>query len=45
MIEQFFLSLKDNGITPISMDETFAVTKTTFAIIKSLQEAGAPVKF
>lgn len=44
MIETFFSSLT-KGQLPIPMDEIFSVTKATFAVIKSLQENGCPVKF
>lgn len=44
MIKQFFISL-NNGVSPIPLNEIFSVTKTTFAILKSIQENGLPVKF
>ena len=44
MMDEFFKSMKE-GKLPISMDEIFSVTKATFAIIKSIQENGQPVKF
>lgn len=44
MIEAFFREIR-NGKTPIPMDEIFAVTLATFAVIKSIQEDGAQVKF
>lgn len=44
MMRQFFQSLKDGNL-PIPLDEIFAVTTATFAILKSLQEDGAPVSF
>lgn len=39
--------LKDLGAgkTAIDMNEIFAVTKASFAVIKSIQENGSPVKF
>lgn len=44
MLNSFFDSLKE-GKLPIPMNEIFSVTKATFAAIKSIQEAGMPVKF
>ena len=44
MVRNFLEGLK-NGRSPIPMEQIFAVTKATFAIIKSIQEHGAPVKF
>ena len=44
MINHFINGLK-KGIAPISMDEVFAVTRATFAIVKSIQENGSPVIF
>ena len=44
MVKQFIEGLK-NGKSPIPMNQIFAVTTATFAIIKSIQEGGAPVKF
>lgn len=44
MMRQFFQSLKDGNL-PIPLDEIFAVTTATFAILKSLQEDGTPVAF
>ncbi len=44
MMSEFFKSLKE-GCMPISMDEIFAVTKSTFAVLKSLQDSGSVVKF
>lgn len=44
MVKRFIDSLKQ-GESPIPMDQIFAVTTATFAIIKSIQEGGAPVKF
>ena len=44
MLQTFFASLKE-GKLPISMGEIFSVTKATFAIVKSIREAGMPVKF
>lgn len=45
MMRQFFDSLKSRCTSPIEMDEIFAVTKATFAALKSLQENGCPVIF
>lgn len=42
MIKNFIDGLK-SGVSPISMDEIFADTVATFAVIKSIQEGGAPV--
>ena len=44
MMECFFKALVD-GKLPISTDEIFSVSKATFAIVKSIQEAGSVVKF
>jgi len=44
MMTKFIDGLR-KGETPISMEQIFAVTKATFAIIKSIQENGAPVRF
>lgn len=44
MMRQFFQSLK-GGALPIPLDEIFADTAATFAILKSLQEDGAPIVF
>lgn len=44
MMQAFFKSLKD-GSMPIPLDEIFSVTKATFAVLKSIQQAGAPVRF
>lgn len=44
MVQKFIEGLK-NGETPIPMEQIFAVTKSTFAVIKSIQEDGAPVRF
>ena len=44
MVREFFASLK-HGLMPIDMKEVFAVTRATFAVLRSLQEGGAPVKF
>lgn len=44
MVEKFIDGLK-NGEPPISVEEIFAVTKATFAALKSIQEDGMPVKF
>lgn len=43
MMSHFFESLK-SGKAPIPMNEIFAVTKATFAVLKSLQEGGAPIR-
>lgn len=44
MMNAYFQSLKE-GRPVIEMDSIFTVTRATFAILKSLQENGAPVKF
>lgn len=44
MMQQFFSSLQD-GTLPIPLDDIFVETTSTFAILKSLQENGAPVSF
>lgn len=44
MMVEFFRSL-ESGHLPIALDEIFAVTRATFAVIKSLQEDGCMVKF
>lgn len=44
MVNEFFAALKQ-GKMPIDMKEVFAVTRATFAVLRSLQEGGAPVKF
>ncbi len=44
MISTFFTCLQ-SGKLPISMEEIFAVTKASFAAIKSIQENGCPVMF
>lgn len=44
MMRQYFASLK-SGKALIPMKEIFAVTLATFAVIKSIQESGQPVKF
>jgi len=44
MVEKFIDGLKQ-GTPPIPMEQIFAVTTATFAVIKSIQENGAPVKF
>jgi predicted dehydrogenase len=44
MLTEFIKGLK-NGELPIPMEQIFAVTTATFAIVKSIQEGGAPVKF
>lgn len=44
MMKEFFASL-GNGDTPIPMEEIFAVSRATFAALKSIQEDGCPVKF
>lgn len=44
MLNQFFASLQD-GKMPINVNEIFSVTKASFAVLKSLQEDGMPVKF
>ena len=44
MMNHFIEGLK-NGRAPISMDEVFAVTRATFATVKSIQENGTPVIF
>lgn len=44
MLKQFISNL-EKGSHTIPMDEIYAVTKATFAVIKSIQEDGAPVRF
>lgn len=44
MIDAFFANIEE-GKTPISIEEIFAVTLACFAALKSVQEGGAPVKF
>ena len=44
MLAEFMKGLR-NGLSPIPMEQIFAVTTATFAVIKSIQEGGAPVKF
>jgi predicted dehydrogenase len=44
MIDSFFTSL-DKGVPSIPQEEVFCMTKATFAVIKSIQESGIPVKF
>jgi predicted dehydrogenase/threonine dehydrogenase-like Zn-dependent dehydrogenase len=44
MIKKYFEGLKE-GESSIPMDQIFAVMTATFAIIKSIQENGMPVKF
>ncbi|MDR1346082.1 MAG: Gfo/Idh/MocA family oxidoreductase, partial [Bacteroidales bacterium] len=44
MLAEFMKGLR-NGVSPIPMEQIFAVTTATFAIIKSIQEGGVPVKF
>jgi predicted dehydrogenase len=44
MIVSYLNDLK-NGTSSISMDQIFAVTKATFAVIKSIQESGNPIIF
>ena len=44
MIKQFIEGLK-LGFCPIPQNQIFAVTTATFAMIKSIQEGGAPVIF
>ncbi|MDR0692112.1 MAG: bi-domain-containing oxidoreductase [Prevotellaceae bacterium] len=44
MLAEFMKGLR-NGELPIPMEQIFAVTTATFAVIKSIQEGGAPVKF
>ncbi len=44
MMQAFFDSLR-GGSLPIPLDEIFSVTRATFAAIKSIQQAGAPVRF
>lgn len=44
MMKSFFSSLEEGNLS-ISLNEIFSVTRATFAVIKSLQEAGAPVIF
>jgi predicted dehydrogenase len=44
MLAVFIKGLK-TGEFPIPMQQIFAVTTATFAIIKSIQEGGTPVKF
>jgi predicted dehydrogenase len=44
MLTEFMKGLK-NGVLPIPMEQIFAVTIATFAIIKSIQDGGTPVKF
>lgn len=44
MMTAFFDSLK-GGNLPIPLDEIFSVTKATFAVLKSIQQSGMPVRF
>jgi predicted dehydrogenase len=44
MLAEFIIGLR-NGMQPIPMEQIFSVTTATFAIIKSIQEGGTPVKF
>jgi len=44
MVDQYFAALK-SGAALIPMDDIFAETTATFAVLKSLQESGAPVCF
>ncbi len=44
MMKEFFASL-GKGCMPIPMDEIFAVSRATFAVLKSIQEDGCPIKF
>lgn len=44
MMAAFFDSLK-GGSLPIPLDEIFSVTKATFAVLKSIQQSGMPVRF
>lgn len=44
MMECFFASLEE-GRLPISQDEIYSVTRACFAILGSIQKAGAPMKF
>ncbi len=44
MINSYIESLK-NGKVSIPMNQIFAVTKATFAVIKSIQEDGASIRF
>jgi predicted dehydrogenase len=44
MLAEFMKGLK-NGVSPIPIEQIFAVTTATFAIIKSIQEGGTPVQF
>ncbi len=44
MMEVFFNCLLTTGEAPIPVEEIFAVTSATFAVIKSIQEGGIPIK-